>query len=82
MDVGFHSKDNDGVKYLLVVIDVFLRYVWVNALKNKTSTNVLNALKRCFRELGHPRKIGTDAGKEFSAHQVQNYTISVTHFTT
>lgn len=45
MDVGFHSKENDGVKYLLVVINVFTRYVWVYALKNKTSTNVFNALK-------------------------------------
>lgn len=34
MDVGFYLKDNDGVKYLLVVIDVFMCNVWVNVLKN------------------------------------------------
>jgi hypothetical protein len=30
------SKDNDGIKYLLVAIDVFSRYAWVEPLKNKT----------------------------------------------
>ncbi|XP_061193922.1 uncharacterized protein LOC133202165 [Saccostrea echinata] len=84
MDVGFHSKENDGIKYLLVVIDVFTRYVWLCALKNKTSSNVLKGLKNCFQNLGFPRKIRTDAGKEFTAHLVQNYlkSVEVTHFTT
>jgi malonyl CoA-acyl carrier protein transacylase len=31
------SKDNEGMKYLLVAIDVFSRYAWVEPLKNKTA---------------------------------------------
>lgn len=30
MDVTFYSKQNDGVKYLWVVIDVFTSYVWIS----------------------------------------------------
>lgn len=70
MDVGFHAKENEDIKYYLVVIDVFIRYAWVAPLKNKTKASVLNALKRCFRERGIPRKVRTDSGKEFMARQV------------
>jgi IS30 family transposase len=73
MDVSFHSKENDGVRFLLVVIDVFTRYAWISPLKNKTSASVLQALKKCFKHLGVPRKVRTDSGKEFIAKQIQNY---------
>jgi hypothetical protein len=38
------SKDNDGIKCLLVAIDVFSRYAWVEPLKNKTAKQVGVAL--------------------------------------
>lgn len=84
MDVTFHSKENDGVKYLLVVIDVFTRYAWISPLKNKTSASVLHAFKECFKHLGAPRKVRTDSGKEFIAHNIQNYlkSLGVVHFVT
>lgn len=44
MDVGFHSAENDGVRYLLIVIDVFTRYLWASPLNNKNSSAVLAAL--------------------------------------
>ncbi|XP_078318159.1 uncharacterized protein LOC144620643 [Crassostrea virginica] len=84
MDVSFHSKQNDGVKYLLVVIDVFTRYVWISPLQNKTGASVLRALEECFKERGPPRKVRSDAGKEFLAKQVQSYfkSVNIKHFVT
>jgi hypothetical protein len=84
MDVSFHSKQNDGVKYLLVVVDVFTRYAWIFPLENKTSASVLHALKECFKHLGPPRKVRTDSGKEFMANQIQNYlkSLGIKHFVT
>ena len=38
-------KFNNGVKYLLTVIDVFSRYGWMMSLKTKTGLEVANALK-------------------------------------
>ena len=29
------AKENDGVNYLLVVIDVFSKYVWVRQMKKQ-----------------------------------------------
>jgi hypothetical protein len=39
------SKENDGVKYLLFVTDIFSRYLWIEPLKNKTGKEVVNGLK-------------------------------------
>ena len=33
-------KENDGVNYLLVVIDVLSKYVWVRPMKNKTARSL------------------------------------------
>ena len=35
------AKENDGVNYLLEVIDVFSKYVWVRPMKNKTARSLL-----------------------------------------
>ena len=31
------AKENDGMNYLLVVIDVFSKFLWVRPMKNKTA---------------------------------------------
>ena len=58
-------KDNDGVKYLLNVIDCFSRFAWVIPIKRKNADDIVIALTDIF-ELGRvPEKIQTDQGKEF-----------------
>ena len=37
------AKENDGVNYVLVVIDVLSKYVWVRPMKNKTPHSLLEA---------------------------------------
>jgi len=44
------SNDNDGVRYILSVIDVFSKYGWMIPLKTKTGAEVANALKWIFKE--------------------------------
>ena len=34
-DVSIISHEDDGVKYLLIVIDIFSKYLWIQPLKNK-----------------------------------------------
>ena len=51
------SKDK-SVKYLLRVIDVFAKYVWVNILKDKKGKTVLNAFIEIANESNHkPNKL-------------------------
>ena len=59
------AKENDGVNYLLVVIYVFSKYVWVRPMKNKTVHSLLEAFDSVLSEGRKPEKLRTDKGTEF-----------------
>ena len=48
--LSFYADDNDGYKYLLVVIDIFSHYGWVQPLKDKTAVEIVNAFDRILSE--------------------------------
>ena len=65
-DMSAYAKENDGYKYLLVVIDIFSKYGWLLPLKNKTGLSVAEAFKKIFKiSRRKPRKLWTDKGTEF-----------------
>ena len=64
------SKDNNGIKYLLTVIDIFFKFVWIVPLKRKTGQEVANALSRVLKERC-PSKMWVDKGREFYIKYVQ-----------
>ena len=57
------SKFNRVVKYLLAVIDIFSKYIWLIPLKDKTGKSVAIALKSIFKER-KPEIMWVDKGKE------------------
>ena len=59
------AKFNDGVKYILMIIDVFSKYGWAVPLKTKTGIAVADALRDLFKHQLPPKKLWTDKGKEF-----------------
>ena len=63
MDVGSLTKKNDGIKFLLVAIDIFSKYLFVRPLKNKTGKEVKAALEDIFRKGRKPKKCRFDQGK-------------------
>ena len=46
----YYADDNDGYKYLLVVIDIFSRYGWVQPLKDKTAKEIVSAFDKILKE--------------------------------
>lgn len=66
------SKYNDGVRFLLFILDVFSRYLWVKPLKDKRGQTILNALRPIITQL-KVKKIRSDHGSEFVNKVVQNY---------
>ncbi|OOZ07626.1 hypothetical protein BOW31_12870 [Solemya velum gill symbiont] len=72
MDMTSLSKDNDGINFVLVAIDIFSRKLWCRPIKNKTGTEVAKALKNIFEEGRQPKYIlRTDKGKEFVNNEVE-----------
>ena len=64
IDMQEFSKDNNGIKYLLTVIDVFSKFVWIVPLKRKTGQKVANAFSRILKEW-RPSEMWVDRGCEF-----------------
>jgi transposase InsO family protein len=71
MDMVKFSKYNDGYSYVLVIIDVFSKYVWFRKLKDKKGDSVAFALKDIFKGGHKPNRIRTDKGQEFRSKSVQ-----------
>lgn len=59
------SDHNDGVRYLLCVIDIFSKYGWIATLKDKSGKSVSGALLGIFSTGRKPNKLWVDKGKEF-----------------
>ena len=67
------AKENDRVNYLLVVIDVLSKYVWVRPMKIKTARSLLEAFDSILSEGRKPEKLRTDKGTEFVNDSFQQY---------
>lgn len=65
-DTGKFSTYNEGVKYLLFIIDTYSRHLWVRPLKSKTGKDVADAINDVFQIGGRvPGLVWVDMGKEF-----------------
>ena len=79
-----YEKSNDGYKYLLVVIDIFSRYAWIEPLKNKTADSIVRAFNKILSEGRQPQRLRTDAAMDFTSKKFQNLLKdqNINHFTT
>ena len=84
MDMVSLSKHNDGVKYVLVAIDIFSRYTWMRPLKSKQGKDVIEAFASIFSEGRKPRALRSDKGTEYTGRLTQQYLREqhVKHFVT
>ena len=72
-DMQALSKENEGYKFLLLVIDTFSKYGWIVPLKDKKGETIVKALKEIFKESGRrPDKLWTDKGREFFNKDVRD----------
>ena len=55
---------NDGVRYLLAVIDIFSKYGWLVPLKDKSGKSVAAAFRKIQTER-KPKLVWVDKGLEF-----------------
>lgn len=61
-----YARMNRGFRYILVVINVFSKFVWAEPVKRKTAQDVSAAMKKMLSQMKTtPKNIQTDNGKEF-----------------
>ena len=80
----YYADDNDGYKYLLVVIDIFSQYSWVEPLKDKTASQIVNAFDKILSGGRIPKQLRTDAAKDFTSEKFQTFVRgkNIVHFVT
>ena len=73
VDMKALSKQNNGYKYILMVIDVFSKYGWAVPLKFKNGKTTKTALESILSNEILPKKIWADKGTEFYNKVVKQY---------
>ncbi len=75
IDISTLAPANEGVRYLLIIIDIFSRRVWAHPLKRKTANETRDALRTWIDMLRNegdsPAVFTTDNGTEFVNRQVK-----------
>ena len=65
-DMELISKFNTKSRFLLDVIDIYSKYVWVTPLNDKKGIAITNALRKILYQSNHkPNKIWVDKDNEY-----------------
>ena len=70
MDMQKFAHENNGFRYVLLVVDTFSKYLWLQPLHDKTGATVKKAFMQIFNQGRKPLKLRTDKGKEFRSQAV------------
>jgi len=72
IDIAALKEENEGVTFLLLLIDIFTKRVWVYPLKSKNARDMHAAMSEWIHSLRTvPNKLQTDQGNEFTNNRVQ-----------
>ena len=64
--IDYRTKNNNGYRYILVVIDNFSKFGWVTSLRNKSSQTIVDEFSKIIiNSKRKPNLLETDDGKEF-----------------
>ena len=67
------NKWNKGVKYLLLVTDIFSKYGWIKPLRDKKTESVSKAFDEIFKSKRKPKMLWTDKGSEFISRHFKDF---------
>ena len=73
MDMTVLASKNKNCKFVLVVVDCFSKKVNCQLIKSKSGIHVRDGLEKVFDQLGIPKKLQTDKGKEFYNQPVEAF---------
>ena len=72
MDILVYDRyEYNKYKYILILIDVYSRYVIAKAMTNRKMQTIMANVKDMFKELGEPKNLNCD--NEFNTHEFNNY---------
>lgn len=73
IDLTYLHQENDGYKYILVVVDTFSRFAWVRPLKSTQAAECLREFKDIYRQTGYFKVLYCDRGVEFKNRLMRTF---------
>ena len=68
------SKFNEGICFLLCVIDIYSKYAWVIPVKDKKGITITNAFQKVLDESNRkPSQIWVDKGSKFYNRSMKSW---------
>ena len=67
-----YSKQNNGYKYILTILDTFSKFAWVAVTKMKDKKTITNAFETILKKGRIPQLLWTDGGGEYDNHFFRN----------
>lgn len=74
--VGPLVRSKRGNKYVLVCVDAFTKFVWLNATRDSTADTTIRELKKIFLSFGFPFSLASDNGPQFTSIAFKNFCFS------
>lgn len=75
-DVSNKYKQNDGVRFNLIAVDGFSRYLWVYPLRKTLHESISDGLSKIFKSGQKLIKLQTDKGRRHRRQSVDSMMIS------
>ena len=68
------NKFNNGIRFLLCVIDIFSKYAWIVPLKDKKGVTIVNTFQKILDDLKRkPNKKWMDKDSEFYNRSLKSW---------
>lgn len=71
--VGPFVETKSGNKYLLVIVDSFTKFTFINAVPNTKSKPVIDQMNNLISIFGSPQRLISDAGKAFTSSKLRKF---------
>lgn len=75
--VGQLVRSKSGFAFILVVMDAFTRFIWLQPVRQATARNSIQELKKIFQCNSFPKLVVTDNAKCFDCEEFKSYLASV-----
>lgn len=71
--LGPLPTSKSGNKYILVMVDGYSRFIWLHAMRDATSKQIISKLKTTFANFSIPRILVSDNAKYFTSNEFKAY---------
>ncbi|KAJ8950132.1 hypothetical protein NQ314_007985 [Rhamnusium bicolor] len=71
--LGLFCRTNNDNVYMLVIVDAFTKYLWIEAVPDTTAKHIVQCLKMIIKIFGVPVRIISDRGKCFTSKEMKEF---------